>query len=164
MSLLSQKIPDADSAPPAATPSPIGERLQRAKASRRTVFRAAMGAGMAVGVSAIGVLPGARRASAGWYSTYSTHTSCSASGFSGSNCVGGSISTSNCNGRGYHRDDSLTFGCDYYDYSIKYTTCNGKNAWVWNGSGGYFRCSDGWTYYNSCGSTGGFLSICKAWL
>lgn len=112
MSLLSQELPDAESTPPAASPSPVGERLQQAKASRRTVFRAAMGAGMAVGVSAIGLLPGARPASAGWYSAYSTHTSCSASGFNGSNCIGGSISTSYCNGRGYHRDDSLTSGCD----------------------------------------------------
>ncbi|RQX03910.1 hypothetical protein DLJ58_29055 [Micromonospora arida] len=123
-----------------------------------------LGAGMAVGVSAIALLPGARRANAGWYSTYPTHTTCSASGFSGSNCVGGPISSSYCNGRGFHRDDSLKSGCDYVDYRVELYSCNQKNAWIWNGGGGHFRCSDGRNVYNYCGDTGNYLSICKTFL
>lgn len=173
MTLLETAVPSADVAPEGAKPSQIAKVLRRNSASRRSVLRTVIGAGMAVGVSAVGLLPGARRANAGWYSTYSNWGHCWNHPYRG--CYAGDVSSSYCNGAGFHRDGSGRIGCDYWRYTVVFTRCYNtagteiRNAWVWyrgesGGSVSSFRCSDGDFYSNSCGDVWTTGSACIVYL
>ena len=162
MSLLDTEIPDIDRAPGGATRSAIGAHL-RAEAKRRTVLKLAAGAGMTLGLSAVGVLAGAKKASAGWNSTYDTWSNCSPNDYfnSSTTCTPPSwdISSFNCNGANYHRDDGASGTCYSQHWYVQFTSCDGKNAWIW--SSPHTRCSDGYYYYSVCGGSGMSYSICK---
>ncbi|MQA26526.1 MAG: hypothetical protein GEU94_13905 [Micromonosporaceae bacterium] len=165
MSLLTAEIPSIDTAPQSATPSAMAKELRLRSASRRTVLRFAMGAGMTIGVSAIGLLPGAGKAHAGWYSTYATWTGGCRGYYSSSTiCYPSSwdVSSYNCNGRGYHRDDGWSMTCSSGRHYVKLTACDGKNAWHWTST--RTRCSDGYRVSYYCGGPSGGTrteSICK---
>jgi hypothetical protein len=169
MSLLDQEIPSIDIPPAVRRPSATVRRLAALSPNRRTVLRAVAGAGMAVGVASVGLLPGARRANAGWNSVWSHYNNCAGYeewGHSGQPCTPSSwsISSSYCNGAGYHRDDTQRFGCDSINYDVTFT-CSSRNAWHWDSTEGgvryRLRCSDGKGVYNYCGQVGSFSSICR---
>lgn len=169
MSLLDQVIPDVDEPPEVRTPSAAVERLKKLSPTRRTLLRTVAGTGMSVGVAAIGLLPGSRPAKAGWNTVWSHYNDCHGYeewGHAGKPCTPSSWSISSfyCNGVGYHRDDSMRWGCDYENYDVKFT-CGGRNAWHWDSTEGgvryRYRCSDGFAVYNYCGETGRFESICR---
>jgi hypothetical protein len=173
MELLATAIPSADVAPEQAKPSEVARTLRRHSASRRTVLRTVIGAGMAVGVTAVGLLPNARRANAGWYSTYSNWGHCSAHPYRA--CSAGDVSSGYCNGAGFHRDDTGRSGCYNWRYSVVFTRCyntsytSARNAWLWyrgesGGSVASFRCSDGDYWENYCGDVFTTGSACLVYL
>jgi hypothetical protein len=169
MTLLDQQIPSIDTAPAERRSSGVVQRLRKLSPTRRTVLRTIAGAGMSIGVGAIGLLPGAKPARAGWWSVWSHWNDCHGYeewGHGGQPCTPSSwsISSAYCNGAGYHRDDTVRFGCDSENYDVTFT-CGARNAWHWDSTEGgvryRLRCSDGKVIYNYCGATGSFSSICR---
>lgn len=163
MTLLTADIPYIDTAPNDAAPSAVANELRRVTSGRRAVLRAALGAGMTIGVYAIGLFPGAGKARAGWYSTYSTWDTCRGYYSASTICYPPTwhISSGVCNGSNYHRDDFVdSTGCKTVDYQVKLYSCDSKNAWKWNGSN-TTRCSDG--KFKTCGCSDCWWtdSICK---
>jgi hypothetical protein len=161
MSLTDTPIPSLQTAPPGARPSVIGRRL-RVQVQRRTLMRFVAGAGLTLGATVAGLLPGARRAEAGWMSTYSYWPNCSGIYDSGTTCYPPyyDVSSSHCNGAGFHRDDSWSGTCANYHYYVDTTACDGKNAWLWTDT--RKRCSDGSYTYSTCSGSGTTKSICRA--
>ena len=164
MPLRHDEIPSIDDHGSTWVPSDVAAQLRSAAVSRRAVLRALAGTGMAVGLTMVEWLPPVRlsRASAGWNTRYATWTDCHGY-FSDSShiCTPTSwfISSDNCNGVHFHRDDSASGTCYAYRYTVKLTSCGGRNAWRW----GSTRCSDGHLIYDDCG--GGHRntdSICRA--
>ncbi len=163
MSLLTTEIPSAEHAPDRAAPSAVTRELRRQTTTRRTVLRLMVGTGMAIGVSAVGLLPGARKAQAGWWSTYASHSDCAGYYNSSTTCYPPEwyITNAVCNGAGYHRDDGGSGTCYNFRHTVKLTACNQRNAWHW--SGNRTRCSDGYYEYNTCQPSHWFTSsICRA--
>lgn len=159
MTLNVDDIPSIDVAPAASRRSAVAAALRRQSPSRRSVLRAAVGTGMTIGLTAVGWLPGARPAHAGWHSRYSQWPDCHGYHDPESTCTPPSwyISADNCNGENFHRDDMDNGGCNYTNWNVK-LTCGGRNAWKW----GDTRCSDGHYYHVDCsGRETNTNSICR---
>ncbi|MGI5489589.1 hypothetical protein [Microtetraspora malaysiensis] len=160
------QIPSAQDRPEEALPSRVA--MLNPRWSRRRVFGMALGAVTAAGLGALDLLPGARPRSAAaqvytsiWtdgchgYATASAVCSPASAYFGPGNCTIGN----------WHRDNGDTGTCYSAKYTSKASTCDGRNAWRWNGgstSSLKRKCSDGEYYYVTCGSTGTTrFSICR---
>jgi hypothetical protein len=168
MALLADRIPSIDIAPADPSPSEVGH-LIRKSATRRTVLKGIMGTGMVVGMSALSLLPGGRKA----YAAYSTWGHCRDYPSSWIGCAGydpGYLGSRFCEtsgtNKGYHLSRTGP-ACDVTEYTVRLTSCNGRNAWVWRrgqtgGSTADHRCSDGWTHWDPCSGTRvSHKSVCK---
>ncbi len=162
-------LPDALNKPTDARPSRIRQFLIDPRATRRRVLKMFTGAGVAMGLGAIGSIPLSRPRPAyaaayeEWLNScqgyYAASTVCvPTSAYYGSdNCAPGST---------WHREDRVRQdSCVEIRYTHDPTSCNGRNAWVWRGNGPSAKCSDGRRYVeNSCGSDFSAFSICRTFL
>ncbi len=158
-------IPSADQAPEGALPSLVA--VPNSRWSRRRVVGMAFGAFTAAGLGALDLFPGSRPRSAS-AAVHRTEWSTSCRGYVSRTtvCVPSNAyyGSDNCTGT-WHRDDGASGTC----YSINYTswpdTCDGRNAWRWNGGSTTptrRKCSDGQYYYTACGSSPvNRFSICR---
>lgn len=130
-------------APPEGVVIPRHVRRSRARVARREFLRLSGAAVVGTGLAFAGLFPTARPAHAGharpcWkqaqYCTNPTgsHPQCGSSGRS--------ISRTHCANSGWHRHNNVADSPGwYYEYRLRQTSCNGRNAWLWNA----WRCSDG---------------------
>jgi len=169
MSLAANSIPSADVALGDRSPSEIAHQIRKTTANRRTVLRGVVGTGMVVGIAALGLLPGGRKA----YAAYSTWTHCNQYSSSWIGCAGydpGYLGSSYCQpsgtNKGYHRS-AVSGCCECTHYTVRLTSCKERNAWEWRrgqtgGSTASHRCSDGYTHWVPCGgSRVTHKSVCK---
>ena len=143
-------IPTAGRAPADATPSAVVARLRALRPSRRTVLR-----GLLIGAAAAALVPLdwylARREAAAQSTEgddLAEHLSCTPESYdeeannwpaSGAAvCYGGWRRGGFPCEDGYHREGVYADGEDSVDSTRVTTSCQGRNAWRWNG----YRCSD----------------------
>lgn len=145
------EIPTAFDAPADARPSAVVARIRAIRPSRRTVLR-----GLLIGAAAAALVPLdwylARREAAAEPETEgddkSEHMSCAPASYreEANNwpstgpavCYGGFRRGGFPCSDGYHREGSYTDGPDAFESTRVTQSCNGRNAWRWNG----YRCSD----------------------
>ncbi len=143
-------IPTAGRAPADATPSAVVARLRALRPSRRTVLR-----GLLIGAAAAALVPLdwylARREAAAQSTEgddLAEHLTCTPQSYeeeadnwpaSGAAvCYGGWRRGGFPCADGYHREGVYADGEDSADSTRVTTSCQGRNAWRWNG----YRCSD----------------------
>ncbi len=144
------EIPTAFDAPVGARPSAVVARIRAIRPSRRTVVR-----GLIIGAAAAALVPIdwflARRQAAAQETEgddRSEYLTCEPESYreEANNwpatgpavCYGGwRRGGYPCEG-GYHREGTFTDGEDSFESTRVTTSCNGRNAWRWNG----YRCSD----------------------
>lgn len=145
------EIPTAFDAPADARPSTVVARIRAVRPSRRTVLR-----GLVLGAAAAALVPLdwylARREAAAEPRTdgddKSEHMSCAPASYreEANNwpstgpavCYGGFRRGGFPCSDGYHREGSYKDGPDAFESTRVTQSCNGRNAWRWNG----YRCSD----------------------
>lgn len=145
------EIPTAFDAPADARPSAVVARIRAIRPSRRTVVR-----GLVISAAAAALVPIdwflTRRAAAAQPRTdgddMSEHMTCSPESYreEANNwpatgpavCYGGWRRGGFPCADGYHREGTYTDGPDSYESTRVTTSCNGRNAWRWQG----YRCSD----------------------
>jgi hypothetical protein len=165
--------------PPLRGPRPAGTATVSRKAprrnlaiagatrpSRRSVLRGAVASGMALGFTALGVFPAARRAYADGYDikglpcpSYAGPHNCSPG------CGPSIVYSAACGGDGWHRVDGNVF----ISYSLRPNQCYGgwADGWLWRAGGCAgcgtveWRCHDGWI--RTCTTSGCVTSksICR---
>lgn len=163
-------LTDLHRAPEGAKPSLVRKLLIDANTNRRRMLKLMTGAGMAVGLGAVGTIPLSkpRKAYAApyeeWLDTcrgyFNINTTCvPQSAYYGSdNCAPGTD---------WHREDTVTIdACNEVRYTHVGATCDGRNAWTWEGRGRAAKCSDGYrTTVNTCtGAEFRAFSICRTYL
>jgi len=143
-------IPTTGRAPAHATPSAVVARLRALRPSRRTVLR-----GLLVGAAAAALVPLdwylARREAAAQSTEgddLAEHLTCTPESYAeeannwpasgAAVCYGGWRRGGFPCAAGYHREGVYADGDDSADSTRVTTTCQGRNAWRWNG----YRCSD----------------------
>lgn len=146
------EIPTAFDAPADARPSAVVARIRAIRPSRRTVLR-----GLVISAAAAALVPldwylARREAAAQQPSTEgddkSEHMTCSPESYreEANNwpatgpavCYGGFRRGGFPCSDGYHREGSYTDGPDSFESTRVTQSCNGRNAWRWQG----YRCSD----------------------
>ncbi|MHA6781419.1 hypothetical protein ACVGOW_10550 [Pseudonocardia saturnea] len=145
------EIPTAFHAPADARPSAVVARIRSIRPSRRTVLR-----GLAISAAAAALVPLdwylARREAAAEPRTdgddQSEHMTCAPASYreEANNwpstgpavCYGGFRRGGFPCSDGYHREGSYKDGPDAFESTRVTQSCNGRNAWRWNG----YRCSD----------------------
>ncbi|WP_214104573.1 hypothetical protein [Acrocarpospora catenulata] len=163
-SILDQ-IPSADERPEGALPSRMG--VVNPRWSRRRMIGMAFGAATAAGLGALDLLPGARPRSAAAV-VYTTIWTDGCHGYANATSVctpsSAYYGSDNCTNT-WHRDDGYSGTCVSINYTSYSNTCDGRNAWRWTGgstSSLRRKCSDGYYYSVTCGSSGsGRFSICR---
>jgi hypothetical protein len=145
------EIPMAAGAPADARPSAVVARLRAIRPSRRAILR-----GLVIGAAAAALVPIdwflTRREAAAQPRTdgddMSEHLTCSPESYreEANNwpatgqavCYGGWRRGGFPCASGYHREGTYSDGSDSFESTRVTTSCNGRNAWRWQG----YRCSD----------------------
>lgn len=164
MTLNLDAVPDVVEPPADALPSRVWE--PESGWSRRRIMAMIGGAAVATGVAALDLLPWSKPRAA-FAAAYQEWGDCA--GFWSNNTVTCVPTTAyynanNCSGS-WHRNDGSSGTCYVFKYTHNGTSCAGRNAWRWGGSGArgnHRKCSDGWYEYHDCG--GGNInrfSICR---
>jgi hypothetical protein len=167
-----EQIPSVRGARPAGSRTVTREAVKgsgKLTFERRTVLRAAVTGITAVGISALGVFPAARRAYAdgrdvwdGACPAYAQNHDCSPG------CGPSRVDPNACRSDGFHRYDSLD---SFNWYSIRPNQCTvlmpTADGWTWRYDGSCmgclwikYRCMDGWftTCYEQCWTS---ATICR---
>jgi hypothetical protein len=132
--------------------------------SRRSVLAAIGGAAVASGMGVLDLLPWSRpraalAASTVWNDCTSQHYWTSSQV-----CYPASAYFSNTCAGVWHRNDGASGSCYAYKYTLNPTSCDGRNAWKWQGSARlpHRMCSDGYYSYETCGAAPiNRFSICR---
>lgn len=157
MTLTVSNIPSAVTSPTGAAPSVVRSQIVSLHFSRRSLFKAILATGVAVGLATLdGVarLAGAHAAPSSWGDcpnwedlpgAANDWKICNPDG-----SASGRIGKGYCGSNGYHRKDTVVHNPLNYTVYSREPRCLNKNAWVWkrNGSGWEprdRRCSDGRT-------------------
>lgn len=79
---------------------------------------------------------------------------------------GSNVSSLHCGADGWHSQHGATYTCVTYSWKLRYTSCDGQNAWRWLisewGGTENWRCSDGYYKYWTCDGyeSGWIKSVC----
>jgi hypothetical protein len=155
----------ADVRPEGARRSPEHRRWT-AQQTRRQFLRLASVAAMGTGMAFAGAFPTARPAYATHLTPSSVYGGCYGGTMAGSTgcCACGSyVSSSVCGPDAWHDHHTRAQGPASVFYSLRTTSCGGRNAWYWTRGSRRWRCSDGRYYACASGGCSGTTnSVCPA--
>lgn len=163
MTLVFTELPTVSVEPPGAPRSEVW--APPGGWSRRRVLGAIGGAAVASGLGVLGLFPWSRPGTA-FAAAYTAWPTCHGFFDINTTCVptNAYFGDDNCDGQ-WHRNETLTQGCESMRYIHDWSSCDGNNAWQWGGPnarGEHGMCSDGWRDYTACdGSTISRFSVCR---
>jgi hypothetical protein len=158
-----EEVPSVAGPPPGAEPSLVWVPFDGW--SRRRALAALGGAAMASGLGLLGLFPWARPGKA-FAEAYTAWPTCRGYYNAVTTCVPSNayFDQDNCAGE-WHRGDSYLDGCEYHGFTHDPTSCDGNNAWRWDGPnarGDHRMCSDGWYDFENCaGDQITRFSVCR---